>query len=50
MVRFVNRAMKGSMSDEIAKVFFGARLVALTKKCGGTRPIAVGLTLRGLAL
>ena len=28
--------------------FFGASLVALKKKCGGVRPIAVGCTLRRL--
>jgi len=30
-------------------VFFGGRLLALSKKSGGIRPIAIGLTLRRLA-
>ena len=29
-------------------VFFGVNLTALTRKCGGIRPIAVGCTLRRL--
>ena len=33
----------------VSEIFFGGRLVALEKKDGGVRPIAVGYTLRRLA-
>ena len=33
---------------EVRPFFFGASLVALRKKCGGVRPIAVGCSLRRL--
>ena len=36
------------MPDEIRPTFFGARLIALNKKDGGIRPIAVGCTMRRL--
>ena len=32
----------------IAPIFFGGRLLALNKKSGGIRPIAIGFTLRRL--
>ena len=48
LVGFVNRILQGNLPDQLARVFFGARLIALKKKSGGIRPIAVGLTLRRL--
>ncbi|CAK1587163.1 unnamed protein product [Parnassius mnemosyne] len=39
----------GNVNPEIVPILFGANLIALTKKDGGVRPIAVGSTLRRLA-
>ena len=39
----------GKVPKEICATFFGANLIALSKPCGGVRPIAVGLSLRRLA-
>ena len=33
----------------MAPIFFGGRLLALNKKSGGIRPIAIGFSLRHLA-
>jgi len=41
--------MTGACPTNIIPIFFGGRLLALNKKSGGIRPIAVGLTLRHLA-
>ena len=41
--------LEGRIPLPIRPLFFGANLTALTKKCGGIRPIAVGCTLRRLA-
>ena len=41
--------LKGGTPVQIRPFFFGAKLVALRKKLGGVRPIAVGCTLRRLA-
>ena len=35
--------------SSIRSIFFGARLLALNKKCGGIRPIAIGNCLRRMA-
>ena len=45
---FVNLVMDGRCPAEICPVFFGGRLIALEKKTGGYRPIAVGYTFRRL--
>ena len=37
--------LRGDVPQEVRPFFFGASLVALKKKCGGVRPIAVGCTL-----
>ena len=37
------------MPPPVRSTFFGASLIALQKKGGGVRPIAVGFTLRRLA-
>ena len=39
----------GNVPTEVRKIMFGANLTALTKPCGGIRPIAVGLAFRRLA-
>ena len=43
---FVNMTLAGRCSGEVARVFFGGRLMALDKKSGGVRPIAIGFSLR----
>ena len=46
---FTNTVMAGLCPSDVTPVFFGGRLIALNKKSGGVRPIAVGVTLRRLA-
>ena len=46
---FVNVVFAGRCPVDVAPIFFGGRLLALNKKTGGIRPIAIGLTLRRLA-
>jgi hypothetical protein len=41
-------AAGGGMPDSVKPYFFGGRLIALSKKDGGIRPIVVGQTLRRL--
>ena len=45
---FVNMCLSGRCPQEVSKIFFGGRLISLTKKSGGIRPIAIGFTLRRL--
>ena len=45
----INLILAGKVPDEICPVLFGASLIALNKKDGGIRPIAVGCTLRRIA-
>ena len=45
---FISHVLNDSTPIPLWPLFFGARLVALTKKDGGVRPIAVGSTLRRL--
>ncbi len=40
--------LRGDVPQMVQPFFFGASLVALKKKSGGVRPIAVGCTLRRL--
>ena len=49
LTAFVNVLLAGRCPKQIAPIFFGGRLIALDKKSGGVRPIAIGLTLRRLA-
>ena len=49
LVDLVNVLLAGSCSKEINAIVFGGRLIALSKKDGGIRPISVGYTLRRLA-
>ena len=41
--------LEGKTPPAIRPIFFGANLIALTKKSGGIRPIAMGFTIRRLA-
>jgi hypothetical protein len=45
----VNLMLLGNVCQDVTPVLYGANLIALTKKDGGVRPIAVGSTLRRLA-
>jgi len=45
---FSNLVLRGGVPEVVRPVFFGASLLPFTKKEGGIRPIAVGLTLRRL--
>ena len=45
---FINLVLSGSCPSQIIPLFFGARLIALNKKSGGARSIAVGCVLRRL--
>ncbi|XP_055334990.1 uncharacterized protein LOC129586034 [Paramacrobiotus metropolitanus] len=42
----LNIVVNGKIPSDIRPTFFGGKLIALRKKDGGLRPIAVGLTLR----
>ena len=46
---FVNLLLTGKLPLPVREIIFGRRLIALQKKDGGIRPIAVGYTLRHLA-
>jgi hypothetical protein len=45
----MNILMKGQCPPSVTPVLFGGRLMALSKKSGGIRPIAIGYTWRRLA-
>ena len=46
--KFVNMILSGCWPDQVRPVFFGGRLLALAKRDGGIRPIAVGMVWRRL--
>lgn len=48
LTSFINTALEGGIDHNVAQVFGAARLLALRKRGGGLRPIAVGETLRRL--
>ena len=48
LTAFVNMVLAGRCPSDVTPIFFGGRLVALNKKSGGIRPIAIGFTLRRL--
>jgi len=48
LTNFVNLVVAGRCPTDAAAVFFGGRLLALSKKTGGIRPIAIGFILRRL--
>ena len=45
---FVNLVLDGDCPVNVRPILFGARLIAIVKKSGGIRPIAVGYTVRRL--
>ena len=49
LTSLTNIILQGKIPRAVCPFFFGASLVALEKKEGGVRPIAVGCTLRRLA-
>jgi len=49
LTTFTNLVQKGNTPPQVRPTFFGASLIALQKKGGGVRPIAVGSTLCRLA-
>ena len=49
LTSFMNLVLQGKVAQPARHFFFGATLIALGKKDGGVRPIAVGCTLRRLA-
>jgi hypothetical protein len=46
---FANMLLDGTCHPDYTHIFFGGRLIALSKKSGGIRPIAIGCTWRRLA-
>ena len=46
---FVNMLLDGKCSPAVTPILFGGTLMALEKKTGGIRPIAIGYTLRRIA-
>ena len=49
VTQFMNLLLKGVCPPTVAPFFFGGRLVALSKKGGGVRPIAVSNVWKRLA-
>ena len=49
LCNFVNVLLNGETPEEVNQIIYGGRLLALEKKGGGVRPIAVGYTWRRLA-
>ena len=49
LTRFVNIVVAGKVDEACQSSFCGARLIALVKKDGGVRPVAVGEIFRRLA-
>ena len=45
----VNLMLAGGLNQEVNEIIYGGSLIALKKKDGGLRPIAIGYTLRRLA-
>ena len=46
---FVNTLLDGKCHPSVRPIIFGGNLIALNKKCGGIRPIAIGYVWRRLA-
>lgn len=46
---FINVLLRGECPPEIREIMFGGTLIALSKKSGGLRPIAIGYIWRRLA-
>ena len=49
LTSLINLALKGAIPDFARDAFYGASLIALNKKTGGIRPIAIGSIYRRLA-
>jgi hypothetical protein len=49
LTSLVNCLLRGNCPDSVVAVLFGATLIALRKKSGGIRPIAIGYIWRRLA-
>ena len=49
LTSFVNLLLSGKCPEDVQPILFGGRLIALEKKTGDLRPIAVGYTWRRLA-
>ena len=49
LTAFIKTVLSGRCPSDMAAIFFGGRLLALNKKGGGIRPIAVGFSFRRLA-
>ena len=43
---FTNSLLEGKCHSAVAPILFGGNLIALEKKSGGIRPIAIGYTWR----
>lgn len=48
VTNFVNLVLSGHIPEQVRPLFFAARLIALNKKDGGVRPIAISNTWRRL--
>ena len=48
-MQLVNLLLNGGLPQQINEILYGANLIAVQKKDGGVRPIAVGYTWRRLA-
>ena len=46
---FVNTLLEGKCHPDVVPILFGGNLIALEKKSGGIRPIAIGYTWRRIA-
>jgi len=46
---FINLLLDGKCHPDVAQILFGGSLIALEKKSGGIRPIAIGYTWRRIA-
>ena len=46
LTNLINKILSGIVPAEVLPILFGASLIALDKKGGGIRPIAIGCTLR----
>jgi hypothetical protein len=49
LTKLCNLMLSGKVPAQVCPILYGASLTALKKKCGGIRPIAVGMTYRRLA-
>jgi hypothetical protein len=49
LVSLMELIIQGNVPNKVCPILYGARLIALSKKDGGLRPIAIGSTIRRLA-